>query len=257
MVKLSIIIPAYNEEERVARTLNEYTKFFYKNLKNYEIFVVLNGCKDNTLDIVKNFSKKNKRIKYLDVKEAIGKGGAIIKGFKLAKGDLIGFVDADMSTPPNAYYDLVKNMDNYDGVIASRWIKGSRVYPKQTFLRRFASRGFNTLMKALFFMPYNDTQTGAKLFKKHAINKIINKLGVTRWAFDVDLLYQMKKNNFKVKEIATEWHDRLGSQVKILKAVPEMFLALIRLRLIYSKFKFIINYYDRLPEWLKIHHRLL
>ena len=256
MVKVSIIIPAHNEEKRIARTLDSYSKFFSKKIKDFEIIVVLNGCEDNTLLVIKDFNKRNKRIKYLDFKESIGKGSAIIEGFKVAKGDLIGFVDADMATPPHAFYDLVKNINNYDGIIASRWIKGAKISMKQNLFRRFSSRSFNYLMKALFFMPYNDTQTGAKLFKKNAIKYTLKNLGITRWAFDVDLLYNMKIKNLRIKEIPTEWYDKPGSQLKIIKAIPEMFLALIRLRLIYSKLKFIINYYDKLPEFLKIHHKL-
>lgn len=255
MIKLSIIIPAYNEENRIARTLDNYLKFLSKKIKDFEIIVVLNGCTDNTLLIVKEFNKRSKKIKYLEIKDSIGKGGAIIQGFKIAKGNLIGFVDADMATPSNAFYDLVNNINDYDGIIASRWVRGAKISPKQNLFRRFSSRSFNYLMRALFFMPYNDTQTGAKLFKNYAIKSILKNLGATRWAFDVDLLYNMKIKNFKIIEFPTEWHDKPGSQLKIIKAVPEMFLALVRLRLIYSRLKFIIDYYDKLPEFLKFHHK--
>ena len=257
MKTLSIIIPAYNEEKRIRNTLDSYLKFFSKNLKNFEMIVVLNGCSDNTISVVKSFIKKSKKLKYLDFKDKIGKGGAIIEGFKIAKSSLIGFVDADLSTTPDSFYDLVLKIKNNDGVIASRWIKGSKVYPKQSILRRASGRTFNILMRSLFLMKYRDTQTGAKLFKKKTIKKVINRLGITKWAFDVDLLYQMKKHHFKIIEIPTIWHDKPGSRLKIFKAVPEMFLGLIRLRLVYSRFKFIVDYYDRLPEWLKIHKKLL
>ena len=254
-MKLSIIIPAHNEEKRISRTLSSYLSFFLKRLKDFEIIVVINNTKDDTLKVVKSF--KNKKIKYLNFKEAIGKGGAIIEGFKAGKGDYLSYADADMSTNPEQFYELFSKIDNYDGIIASRWIKGARVYPRQTFLRRIASRSLNFIMKCLFLMPYYDTQTGAKLFKKEAIRKVINKLDITKWAFDIDLLYNLRKNKFNIKEIPTVWHDKPGSQLKIFKAVPEMFLALIRLRLIYSKFKFIVKLYDKLPEWLKIHHKLI
>ena len=254
MVNLSIIIPAYNEEKRISRTLNNYSKFFSKKIKDFEIIVVLNGCKDNTLKIVKSF--RNKKIKYLNFKEAIGKGGAIAEGFKRAKGDLIGFVDADMATPPNSFYNLIKNVDNYDGVIASRWMKESKIKIKQPLLKRIGSRGFNILVRLLFNLKFKDTQCGAKLFKKYVIKNILNDLKITKWAFDINLLYSIKRKKYNIKEIPTEWNAVKASHFNLFKAIPEMFIGLLRLRLLYSRFKFIIKMYNKLPEGLKIHHRL-
>ncbi len=256
MKKISIVIPAYNEEKRIARTLESYSSFFDKNLDDYEIIVVLNGCKDNTLHVVTSFTRKNKKIKILDFKEAIGKGKAIIEGFKISDGDLIGFVDADMATTPESFYDLVIKINNYDGIIASRWIKGARVHEKQPLLKRIGSRGFNFLVKILFNMNFKDTQCGAKLFKKNVIKEVLNDLKVTKWAFDVNLLYSIKRKNYKIKEIPTEWKAIKASHFNLFKAIPEMFLGLIRLRLLYSNFRFIIKVYDSLPEFLKIHHRI-
>ena len=256
MAKLSIIIPAYNEEKRIKRTLDNYSSFFQKKLKDFEIIVVLNGCRDNTLSIVKNFIKNDKKIKYLDFKKAIGKGGAILEGFKIAKGDLIGFVDADMATPPNAFYDLVKKIKNYDGVIASRWIKGAKIGEKQPLLKRIGSRGFNFLVRLFFNLKFRDTQCGCKLFKNYVIKEIINEIGITKWAFDVNLLYSAKRKNYKIIEIPTEWNAIGASHFNLFKAIPEMFLGLLRLRLIHSRFNFIVKVYDRLPESLKMHHRL-
>jgi len=258
-MKLSIVIPAYNEEKRIGKTLEEYLKYF-KELKksdniDFEIVVVINCSTDKTEDIVKNFSKKNSELKYFVLKQK-GKGIAIIEGFKDSlkrKNDLIGFVDADMATSPCAYYDLIKNIGNYDGIIGSRYIKGSVVSPKQSFKRIIASRIFNTLIRLLFFLKYNDTQCGAKIFKREAIEKNINLLIITRWAFDVDLLYNLGKNNFKIREYPTVWSDKEYSHVNFLVTGPKMALAIIRLRLINSKFKDFIRLYDKLPEKLKIH----
>jgi len=255
-MRLSIIIPAYNEEFRIGKTLGNYLEFISKKIKEFEIIVVLNNCKDNTLKIVKDFIKKDKRIRYLNFKEAIGKGGAILEGFKIADGELIGFIDADMATPPDAFYDLILNINNYDGIIASRWIKGSKIGEKQPLLKRIGSRGFNFLVKILFNLKFVDTQCGAKLFKKESIKECIKDIGITKWAFDVNLLYSVKRKGYKIKEIPTKWNAVEASHFNLFKAIPEMFLGLIRLRLIYSKFKFIVKIYDKMPEWLKIHHRI-
>lgn len=253
---LTIIIPAYNEEERIGKTLEDYCRFFNKTKIDYKLLVILNGCKDKTLDVIKKYKIKYPQIEYKNIKEAIGKGGAVIEGFKIANSNLIGFVDADNSTEVKAFYDLVKNLNGYDCVIASRWMKNSIVSPKQSFYRRFASRGFNSLVRILFGINVHDTQCGAKLFKKDSIKDVIYSIRTTRWAFDVDLLYQLKRRRYIINEIPTEWHEHEGSKLNVNKAIFEMFFALIRLRIIYSPFRFIIKVYDRMPEFLKIHHLL-
>ena len=254
MVKLSIIIPAYNEEKRIRKTVDAYIKYF-KNY-SYELIIIPNGCRDNTEKIVKELSRKYSKIKYKVIKESIGKGGAIKEGFKIAQGDLIGFVDADNSTKPKDFEDLAKNIRKYDCIIASRYIKDAIVKPKQKITRIMASRGFNFLVRLLFGLNIHDTQCGAKLFKKQAIKRIIAKLDLTRWAFDVDLLLKTKKEGYKIKEFPTRWEDSSGSKLKIHRAVIEMLLSLTRLRLINSKLRFIISFYDSLPESIKVHHKL-
>ncbi len=259
MEKLIIVIPAYNEEKRIAKTLEEYGKFF-TNLKNKkiidsEILIVINNTHDKTESIVKTYQKKYKIIKYLNFKQG-GKGFAIIEGFKEALKDnnssLIGFVDADLATLPNSFYDLAKNIGRYDGLIASRYINGAKVNPKQSLSRISVSRLFNFLIRVLFLMPYRDTQCGAKIFKRDAIKKTIDEFGLTQWAFDVDLLYRMRNHGFLIKEYPTIWADKEYSKINFMKAGPRMALAIIRLRFINSKFEFLIRGYDLLPKWMKI-----
>jgi len=240
---LSIIIPAYNEEKRIERTLEDYIKFFSKTKFNFEIFIVLNGCKDNTLRVVKKLAKKYKQIKYIDIKEAIGKGGAVIEGFKKVQGDLIGFVDADNASPPKEFYKLIENIKGYDGVIGSRWMKGAKI--KMPLLRKILSRGFHTWVNLLFNLKYQDTQCGNKLFKKKAIKSIVNKLGATKWAFDVNILYLMKRDKYKVKEVPTIWEEPGESHIKLREIISCFVLPLIRLRLYYSPFKPIIGVYNK------------
>jgi len=254
MVELSIIIPAYNEEKRIRKTVEDYIKHFKKY--NYELLIIPNGCKDKTEEITKQLCKKYSKLRYKIIKEAVGKGEALKEGFKVAQGNLIGFVDADNSTRPKDFEDLIKNIGKFECIIASRYIKGAIVKPKQKITRIIGSRGFNALVRILFGLKIQDTQCGAKLFKKTAIKNILPKLDVTRWAFDVDLLLQTKKKGYTIKEYSTRWEDSSGSNFRLHKQIPEMFLALTRLRLINSKFKFIIKIYDSLPEQIKIHHKL-
>ena len=135
-------------------------------------------------------------------------------------------------------------------------MRGSKINIKQPLLKRIGSRGFNILVRLLFNLKFKDTQCGAKLFKKYLIKDILKYLKLTRWAFDINLLYSAKRKGYNIIETSTEWNAVKASHFNLVKAIPEMFLGIVRLRLIYSKFRFIIKIYDELPESLKIHHRL-
>ncbi len=262
MQNIAIIMPAYNEEKRIGNTIEAYTSYFDALVKKKEIYytliVVVNNTKDRTLEIVKSFAKKNKHIDYLNLIKG-GKGYATIEGFKHVlhkKYDGIGFVDADNATPPQAYHDLIKALPGWDGVIASRWMKGSQVKTPQTFLRRVLSRGFNILNRGILFLHFTDTQCGAKLFTPQALEKVIPQLGLTQWSFDIEILFRMKKAGFRVHEIPTIWEDQKDSRLNVIKVPFQMFTSIVRLRLLDSPLRFIVRAYDVLPEALKIHHRL-
>ena len=252
METVSIVMPAYNEEKRISNTLKNYSNFFHR-LSNagkidYEILVIINNTSDRTEDIVKYYSRIDSKIKYKNFKKG-GKGFAVIEGFKEAlKGNsnFIGFVDADMATPPEEYWRLILKLRYCDAAIASRYIGNAKVEPKQTIQRVIASRIFNGLIRVLLFFPYRDTQCGAKLFKREVIENILPVLSMSKWAFDVDLIYSARKKGFIVKEMPTYWRDRNYSKINFLQAGPWMALGVARLRIINSPFRNFIRIYDRL-----------
>ena len=245
-MKLSIIVPAYNEEHRISRMLDTYTAYFLPRYQDEaEIIVVVNGSRDRTAEIARTYSADHNQISVIEETEAIGKGGAIIVGFKHATGNLIGFADADGSTPPEAFDDLVANIGSAGAIIASRWFPESVVEPKQPLKRRIVSRIFNFFVRTTFGMNIHDTQCGAKVLRAEAVRAIVPHLGITRWAFDVDLLFQVHRAGYPIVEWPTVWHDEGGSQLRIVKASLEMLVAIVRLRLIYSPFKWIVTVYDR------------
>jgi glycosyltransferase involved in cell wall biosynthesis len=244
-MQLSIIVPAYNEESRIPRMLEAYLPYFNEKYGNdVEMIVVVNGSKDQTAEVVRGYQTAYPGL-ICDVEpDAIGKGGAVTRGFDQAQGRYIGFVDADGSTPPEAFDALMDHIDESSAVIASRWIKGAVVSPRQPLDRRIASRLFNILVRILFGIAVWDTQCGAKLLPRSAWLKIRSSMGLTRWAFDVDMLFQLRRSGTRIKEIPTEWHDVAGSKLNVPKASFEMFVAMVRLRLMYSPFKFVVKIYD-------------
>lgn len=115
------------------------------------------------------------------------------------------------------------------------------------------SRGFNFLVRSMLFLPFQDTQCGAKLFKRKAIEVLVDDLGKAQWAFDIEMLYKLKKKGFKVVEIPTVWDDQKESKLNVTKVPLQMFSSIVRIRLFYSPFRKFIKLYDNLPDKLKIH----
>ncbi len=187
--------------------------------------------------MVKRVAADFPEVRALEFRSAIGKGGALIEGLQLASlGDLIGYVDADGATPPRAFLDLVKKIDGADCVIGSRWLPGAVIHQSQTGNRKFASRAFHFIVQLLFWMNIRDTQCGAKVMKREVVEKIHSNLRIADMAFDINLLYSLKRAGFKILEVPTEWTDKTGSKVALVRASLTMLLSVIRVRLIYSPF---------------------
>ncbi len=243
MKKLCIVVPAYNEEKRISKMLIAYSRFFEKQRKkkiiDYELLVIINNTTDRTELVVKKEQKKNARIN-CKVYSQGGKGFAVKEGFSTAlkeRFDYIGFVDADMATPPEQYWKLVIGMDKFDGCVADRYVKDSRIIPAFSFRRIVVSRVFNFLVRSLFLLQHGDTQCGAKVFNKLAVRKILDELTITQWAFDIDLLYICKKNGLAIKQVPTTWYEVEGGTLNIIKTSIEMFFSVVQLRILHSSGK--------------------
>jgi glycosyltransferase involved in cell wall biosynthesis len=249
---LLLLIPAYNEEARIEPVLRDYARFFKENYHGkFQIVVILNGCKDNTLGVVQRVAKEFSSVSYLDFPAPIGKGGALIEGLKLAPfADLIGYVDADGATPPQAFLDLVKKIGAADCVIGSRWLPGAVIHQSQAGNRQFASRVFHFIVQLFFWMNIRDTQCGAKVMKRAIVEKIHPTLRIADMAFDINLLYSIKRAGFKILEVPTEWTDQAGSKVVLGRSSLTMFLSVVRVRLIYSPFYKLLRPLRPLETWV-------
>ncbi len=259
MRTITIVIPAHNEERRIRRTLENYGEFFRekkkkKEIKDFEILIIINNTHDGTEEIVKKFSKKYKEIKYLKFEQG-GKGFAIIEGFRNAlKGgnEIIGFVDADMSTPPSAFYELIRNIRSYDGAIADRWNRKSSF--QYSSFKKIRSKIYNFWVRALFLFPYKDTQCGAKVFKREILEKNMRKVVSSDFNFDVALLFCLRKEaNARILSVPTVWKEAEGTTTFSIKSPIMMFLSAFRLRVFHSPFKFLLRAHGKLPERFRIH----
>jgi dolichol-phosphate mannosyltransferase len=237
---LLLLIPAYNEESRIGPVLSDYARYFQEQYDGkFSLVVVLNGCRDNTLGVVQSVAREFPCVHHENFPDPIGKGGALIEGLKLAPAaDVVGYVDADGATPPQALHALIKLIDRADCVIGSRWLPGAVLHQAQTRLRRFTSRCFHLVVETFFWMHIKDTQCPCKVIRRPAVERIHSSLRIADLAFDVNLLYSLKHAGFSILEVPTEWTDKIGSKVtaSLFRASLTMFLSVLRIRLIYSPF---------------------
>lgn len=235
---LLLLIPAYNEEDRIGPVLRDYAEFFRRQYPGrFQIVVVLNGCRDNTLGLVQQIAASYPEIRALDFPDPIGKGGALIEGLKLAPTtDLIGYVDADGATAPAAFLDLVRHCSEVDCAIGSRWIPGAVLHQSQSQQRRVFSRIFHAVVQFLFRLNIQDTQCGAKVMRRQAVETIHPSLRIADVAFDVNLLYSLKRSGFTIREVPTEWTDKIGSKIRLNRGALGILLSIVRLRIFYSPF---------------------
>jgi len=241
---LLLLIPAYNEERRIEPVVRDYARYFSEHYQgSFQLVVVLNGCTDDTIGVVRRVNADFPAVSALEFPEAIGKGGALIEGLKLAPlADLIGYVDADGATPPQAFHDLVRRIDEADCVIGSRWLPGAVLHVAQSGRRQFASRAFHLVVQAFFGMNIHDTQCGAKVMRREVVEKVHSSLRIADMAFDINLLYSCKHAGYRILEVPTEWTDKIGSKVTLFGTSFVMFLSVVRIWLIYS---------PRLYKWLR------
>lgn len=231
-----LLIPAYNEETRIRPTLLQYVQYARQHYGGeFQLLVIVNGSVDNTLGVVQEVAAEYPEIRWLDIPERIGKGGALIEGLKgPTKADLIGYVDADGSTGPHSFFQLVERCREADCVVGSRRVPGSVIHQLQPSHRQFASKVFHVIVELLFGMRIKDTQCGAKVMRRAAVEKVRDCLLIADMAFDVNLLYALKRARCTLLEAPVEWTDHLGSKVRYFRTSLVMFLSVVRLRLYYS-----------------------
>jgi dolichyl-phosphate beta-glucosyltransferase len=230
-MKLSVIIPAYNEEKRITDTLQNVDGYLKTQNYDYEIIVVVNGSHDNTFDVVKNLEASTiQKATAINLVEG-GKGNAVKRGIlDKANGDIIMFMDADNATPISEIEKFLPFFDQgYDVVIGSRYTNPDLVKVHQPFYRILLSRMANLLIQMLTVPGIKDTQLGFKAFTNKAAKDIFNYVTISRWGFDMEVLTVALKHGFKIKEVGVSWTEHGGGHVP-LKAYVESLLDLFKIK---------------------------
>jgi len=227
--KISLVIPAYNEEKLIVSSIKNILTYMIKNKYNFEVIVVDDGSKDKTKEKVRSI--KDKHVKLLSYKPNKGKGHAVKTGMLAAKGDLLLFLDADLSTPIEEIEKVIPQIKTYDVVIASRALKESKIKVHQPFYRELIGKVFNKMVQLLAVWGIKDTQCGFKMFTRKAANIIFKRQRIYGWAFDVELLFIAKKYHLKIKEMPVTWINEGDSRVSPIKSSIQMFLQILRINL--------------------------
>jgi len=228
---LSIIIPSYNEEKRLPKTLLDMDRYLRKQDYEYEIIVVNDGSKDRTAEAVEDLKPKIKNLKLIDNKENHGKGFVVRQGLLEAKGKIRLFSDADNSTSIDQVEKVFPWIEKgFDIVIGSRDVKGAVLDPPQSLLRITMGNIFNLMVQVLVGLwGIWDTQCGFKAFSAKAAEDILPRCRIDRWAFDPEILIIGKKLGYKIKEVPVVWRNDPDSKVKF-KGMVRMAFDLLKIK---------------------------
>ncbi len=231
-VQLSVIIPCYNEQARLADTLRRVTGYLNGRGLDYEILVVNDGSTDDTATVAEAAAADDSRIRVVGYRPNRGKGYAVRQGVACARGATVLCSDADLSTPIEELSRLAPYLDHgYDVVIGSRAIAGATLVVRQPWWREFLGRGFNKVVRLLALRGYQDTQCGFKLFSQRAAQDIFSNLVIDRWTFDVEALVVARKQGYCVKEVPVTWINSPQSKVSVLRDGARTIWDLLRIRL--------------------------
>ncbi len=229
-MKISVVIPAYNEELRIPAALRSAAGYLGA-MGDYEIIVVDDGSTDKTARVCGDFFKKNGRGRVIKNKKNSGKGASVRRGILAAEGDIILFSDADMSTPIEEIGKLMGALDEgADIAIGSRALKQSDIRVHQPFLRESMGKCFNLIVRTAVLGGIMDTQCGFKLFKRGCARDIFRMSRLDKFAFDVEALFIGRMLGYKIKEVPVVWVNSPASRVNVLSDPLRMLADVLRIR---------------------------
>lgn len=227
----SLIIPAYNESARLGSTLERVLAYVHAQGWNAEVIVVNDGSRDNTAEIVKSFAAKDPILRLVENPGNRGKGYSVRNGMLNARGEILLFSDADLSSPIEEAPKLLAALDQgADIAIGSRWLRSETQTQRQPLHRQLFGRIFNLMLRLSLGLKFKDTQCGFKAFKQPAARAIFPLQKIERWGFDPEILFLARKFGFKVKEVPVVWGHSGGTRINPLVDGARMFQEMLRVR---------------------------
>ncbi|HEY6305183.1 MAG TPA: dolichyl-phosphate beta-glucosyltransferase [Candidatus Angelobacter sp.] len=227
----SIIVPAYNESARVGATLQQILDHARRQNWHAEVLVVDDGSRDDTLEIARRFAAGHPVVRILRNPGNQGKGYSVRHGMLEARGTILLFTDADLSSPISEAGKLFAALESgADVAIGSRWLDSSLQFQRQSLKRQALSRAYNFFLRTMLLFPYRDTQCGFKAFTRAAAAMIFPRQRITRWGFDPEILYLAHRLGLKVAEVPVAWGHAEGSRLHVWRDGARMAWDTLRIR---------------------------
>jgi dolichyl-phosphate beta-glucosyltransferase len=227
----SIVIPAFNESTRLGATLEKVLAYVHARGWDAEVIVVNDGSHDNTADIVRAFSAKDPALRLVENPGNRGKGYSVRNGMLNARGGIVFFSDADLSSPIEEAPKLLQALEaGADIAIGSRWLRAETQTQRQPLHRQVFGRIFNLMLRVALGLKFKDTQCGFKAFRQPAVRAIFPLQKVERWGFDPEILFLARKFKFKVQEIPVVWGHSGGTRIHPLVDGSRMVMEMLRIR---------------------------
>jgi glycosyltransferase involved in cell wall biosynthesis len=237
--QLSIVIPAYNENARIERTLQRVMECVHRQGWDAEVLVVDDGSADRTAEIVRSWMEREPRLYLVQNDGNRGKGYSVRNGLLQASGEVVMFTDADLSAPMEEAERLMAAIaEGADVAIGSRWLDRARQTLHQPVYRRFFGRCFNWVTRTVMGLPFKDTQCGFKAFRRSAAQVIFRLQRIERWGFDPEILFIARKLGYTIREVPVTWGHDERSRMSYLKDGMKMLeeIAAIRINSIAGRY---------------------
>ncbi len=229
-MKISVILPAYNEEKRIGESLKKILHFLGGKFEDFEVIVVDDGSIDNTADLAKKYCRQ--KVRLIQNRINMGKGYSIKKGLVAAKYQFALCSDCDLATPIEELGNFIEVISQgYDIVIGSRNLSKSKIKVGQPLYRKLMGKAYPILTTILGLTNFKDTQCGFKLYRSDIAKKIVKSQTIDRFSFDVEMLLIAKKMSCRIKEIPVEWNNKNGSKVNLIRDPASMLIDLIKIRI--------------------------
>ena len=227
---LSIIIPSFNEEQRLPDSLEKLAAYIRERRPNTEVIVVDDGSTDKTAAVAESYQAKIPNLRVLSNGTNRGKGFSVRRGSLEARGNITLFTDADLSSPIEEGEKLFAGLHTHDVAIGSRAVDRRLIEAHQSLFREFAGIVFNRIVRIILRLPFVDTQCGFKAFRRERCRIIFEQQTIERFGFDPELLYLARHHGLSTVEVPVRWAHSPATKVSMLKDSLEMFLDVFVIR---------------------------